>query len=740
MKNAVKSIYYFLPVQLLLLHFRKYQLLLSFWLILLLTITGNFASHFGASSLFLAPEYLGKINFMSMFLLGSGMCVFIMTWHITTFIIHSKRMPYMGATRHAFVVYCFNNSIIPIAFLVFYSVVSIRFQVYNEHAPLGTILLLQLGFYLGIFTLVLISFTYFFRVSRDFFKTLLTTIAKPSRIRSIIPYDSLDYEIDIIPAQSFITGRLKIAKSEDIEPYHPRVINTVLRRHHRNVIFATFIAYITLLIMGIFMEQPLLRVPAGAGFTLLFSIFMGLVGAFKYFLKSWEALGWISFMLILSLMVKYKIFDLRSIAYGLNYHTAISEYPQYNYNNLHKIFSKDRFMADRTREEIRLDKWKAASKQDDSSTLVVITTSGGGSRSAYWTFHALQYLDSVSKGQLFKHTVLITGASGGMMGATYWRSIHDAYQQGTIKNPYAPQYLDNVGKDLLNAIIFSLASVDLISPFNRISTAGYTYTRDRGYAMEQELIRNTDSMLNKSMGYFKPREASGQIPQLLINGTIINDGRKLIMSNQPVGYLTQPEYSLNDAEPPIDAVDFATFFANQDPYNLRITSAIRMNATFPFVLPVVRMPSVPAMNIMDAGLRDNYGAEIASRYIYVMRDWLEHHTGKTIFIEIRDNREYDVAESTPETSLGNMVVDPIFVIQNKWESFQSYKHSFIKDIEPYFLKGKLHYLTLSYVPKETNKTAALNFHLTLKEKEDLFQSIYNRDNQKAVDSILHLLH
>ncbi len=739
MKNVLRGIYYFLPVQLLLLHFRKNQLLLSFWLIVLLTVTGNFAAHFGASSLLLAPEYLGNINFSSMFLLGSAMCVFIMTWHITTFIIHSKRLPYMGATRHAFVVYCLNNSIIPVTFLVFYSIISIRFQLKNEHAHFLTILKLQAGYYLGIIVLVAISFAYFFRVSRDFFKTLLSTIAKPSRIRKVIPYDTLDYEIDIIPARSFITGRFRIAKSEDIAPYHPRVINTVMRRHHRNVIFAAFFSYFALLIMGAYMELPLFRIPAGAGFLLLFSIFMGFVGAFKYFLKSWEALGWITFVLLLSVMVRYKIFDLRSIAYGLNYHMKGSEYPLYDYDNLHKIFTAERFMADKKQEEKRLDNWKSGSLQNDSTSLVVITTSGGGSRSAYWTFRALQYVDSLSGGNLFKHTVLVTGASGGMIGATYWRAVHDAYQQGVIKDPYSMKYMDNMGKDLLNAIIFSLASVDLISPFNKISIAGYSYTRDRGYAMEQELVTNTDSLLDRNLGFYRQREASGQIPELLINGTIINDGRKLIMANQPVSYLTQPEYSLHDPNPPIDAVDFAQFYSKQDPYNLRITSALRMNATFPYVLPVVRLPSQPYMNIMDAGLRDNFGSEIASRYIYVMRDWLQKNISKTIFLEIRDTREYDVSEPSSESSLSNMLVDPLFAIQNKWECFQSYKHGFIKDCSPSFMNGKLHYITLAYVPKESTKYAALNFHLTLKEKEDLYQSIFNKENQQSVKTLLQLL-
>ena len=740
MKKALSGIYYFLPVQLLLLHFRKYQLLLFFWVILFLTITGNFASHFGASSLFLAPEYVGKISFVSMLLLGSAMCVFVMMWHITTFIIHSKRMPYMGATRHAFVVYCYNNSIIPVAFLSFYSVVSIHFQWHDEHAPVTKIVLLQLCFYLGMLLVVLISFAYFFRVSRDFFKTLFATITNPARIRELIPYDSLDYELDALPARSYISGKLRIEKNSDLEPYHPRVMNTVLRRHHRNVVFATIIAYVMLLLMGVFMERPLLRVPAGAGFLLLFSIIMGVVGAFKYFMKSWEAIGWILFVVLMCLLVKFKFFDLRSIAYGLNYHTGTEE-PVYDYEHLRSLFTPQRYEADKKQEEARLQLWKNRNTTDSCEPpLVVVTVSGGGSRSAYWSFRTLQYIDSTTNGRLFKNTALITGASGGMIGAAYWRSIHDAYQQGILKEPYSPKYQKNVGKDLLNAIIFSFASVDLVSPFNRVNISGYSYTRDRGYALEQELIKNTYGLMNKNIGYFRAREADGEIPMLIINGTIINDGRRLMMAGQPLGFLTQPEYSLNETAPPIDAVDFAAFFSKQNPYNLRITSALRMNATFPYILPVVKMPSEPSMDVMDAGLRDNFGSDVASRYLYVLRDWLNKNTRQVIFLDIRDTRENEVTTSSNETSsLSKMLVDPIFVIQNKWEAFQSYSQTMLEDLATHSFNGKLRYITLQYVPKEANKTAALNFHLTQKEQEDISWSIYNSDNQAAIDSIVKLL-
>lgn len=736
------GIYRFLPVQLVLLHFRKYQLLLLFWLILIFTITGNFAAHFGASTLFLAPEYLGAINFLSMFLLGSSMTIFVMAWNITTFIIHSHRIPFLGATRQAFLKYCINNSIIPLAFLIFYSMVSIRFQWKNEHTPIEKIIYLQLGFYLGYILLLLFSFLYFFRVDRDLFKVVLSTITNPSVIREIIPYDSLDAEFDIVHADTFLTEKLRIENINELEKYHHRLLSTVLRRHHRNAITATIFALTLLLVLGVFMDQPKLRIPAGSGFLILFAVLMGFMGSVKYFLKTWELMGWVLIGVLLSLLVKHKIFDLRSIAYGLNYQIGNTQLPAYDYPHLKTIFTPEKYLHDQQQGEQRLDNWKkhVIDSTKTKPTLIVVMVSGGGSRAAYWSFRSLQYLDSVSHGKLFSNTVMLTGASGGMIGASYWRSIHALYQQGKIKDVYNPKFQNNIGKDLLNAIIFSFASVDLISPFNKISIAGHSYLKDRGYAMEQELIRNTDGVLDQKIGDYQQAEAQGIIPQMIVNGTIINDGRRLLISSQPVTYLTQAKYALSDSvNPPIDAVDFAAFFSKQNPYNLRLTTALRMNATFPYVLPVVRLPSKPQINVMDAGLRDNFGVEVATRYLYVFKDWIEKNAGNVIFLTIRDTREYRVFQPTDQNSLGSMAADPLFVIQDKWEPFQSYNHSYIKDILPSTI-NKIHFINLSYIPKEKDKIASLNFHITQREKQDLYQSIYQEQNQAAVKEFLKLLH
>lgn len=172
---------------------------------------------------------------------------------------------------------------------------------------------------------------------------------------------------------------------------------------------------------------------------------------------------------------------------------------------------------------------------------------------------------------------------------------------------------------------------------------------------------------------------------------------------------------------------------------MRITTALRINATFPFILPVVRMPSTPAMNLMDAGLRDNFGMEVATRYLFTMRDWINKNTSGVILLEIRDTREYEVFPSTDVNTLGEMAFTPLFVIQDKWEPFQSYYHGYLKDYLPYSLKNNMSIASMQYIPEVRQKAAALNFHLTSKEKTDIYNSIHKPFNVRVADTLARRL-
>ena len=81
-----------LPVQLFMLHFRRYQVFLVFWYILMATVGGFFLHAFGANSLFLAPEYFGEVTELSTAIVGLALGVFIMSWNITKFILHGKNV------------------------------------------------------------------------------------------------------------------------------------------------------------------------------------------------------------------------------------------------------------------------------------------------------------------------------------------------------------------------------------------------------------------------------------------------------------------------------------------------------------------------------------------------------------------------------------------------------------------------------------------------------------------------
>ena len=117
MKAWLRGFYYSFPVQLLFLHFRKYQVLLLFWFVLFAVVDSRFMNSFGADSLYLAPEYLGNVNSISAALVGASIAMFIMSWNISTFVLFSRHFRFLAATTNPFLKYCINNSVIPILFI-----------------------------------------------------------------------------------------------------------------------------------------------------------------------------------------------------------------------------------------------------------------------------------------------------------------------------------------------------------------------------------------------------------------------------------------------------------------------------------------------------------------------------------------------------------------------------------------------------------------------------------------------
>ncbi|HMF71366.1 MAG TPA: hypothetical protein VK616_07810, partial [Flavitalea sp.] len=163
MKLFFRGLYYSFPLQLVLLHFKKFQVLLIFWYLLFSIVSGSFMKSFGADSLFLAPEYLGNVDFISAAIVGISIGVFIMSWNITTFILFSRHFHFLATTTKPFLKYCINNGIIPLAFLIYYFIEAIIFDSLKELMTAAEIIYLTSGFLCGLILIVAISLFYFFR-------------------------------------------------------------------------------------------------------------------------------------------------------------------------------------------------------------------------------------------------------------------------------------------------------------------------------------------------------------------------------------------------------------------------------------------------------------------------------------------------------------------------------------------------------------------------------------------------
>src|SRR6187402_1057321 len=102
MKAWFRGFFYSFPIQLLFLHFRKYQVLLLFWFILFSTVNGSFMKTFGADSLFLAPEYMGNVNALGSGIVGMSIGMFIISWNISSFILYCKHFRFLSSATNPF--------------------------------------------------------------------------------------------------------------------------------------------------------------------------------------------------------------------------------------------------------------------------------------------------------------------------------------------------------------------------------------------------------------------------------------------------------------------------------------------------------------------------------------------------------------------------------------------------------------------------------------------------------------
>jgi dsDNA-binding SOS-regulon protein len=164
-----------------------------------------------------------------------------------------------------------------------------------------------------------------------------------------------------------------------------------------------------------------------------------------------------------------------------------------------------------------------------------------------------------------------------------------------------------------------------------------------------------------------------------------------------------------------------------------------MNATFPYVLPNVWLPTEPVIDVMDAGLRDNFGQETSLRFIENFRNWIKENTGGVLILQLRDRTKDNWHHPFESRNITDVLVKPATMLQNNWYKLQDYAETDQYNYMHYGADSILNYISFMYVPEKEEQGAALNFHLTAREKRDVIASFNNGFNQASVRQVLKLL-
>jgi hypothetical protein len=306
-----------------------------------------------------------------------------------------------------------------------------------------------------------------------------------------------------------------------------------------------------------------------------------------------------------------------------------------------------------------------ARDQAQSPKVLLVTASGGGIRSALWTVVVLSKLEQEIPG-FFYHVRLISGASGGMLGAAYFSVKLDRLRDWDEQRRFHADWPPNESSQVLlakraqevtrvlNPECMKLGGLREVAQHWALRDMPglywpLPYYHDRGWALEKAWQTNLDSSLGHPLRSLQDGERLGWRPSMVFSPMLVEDGRRLLISNLDLQALGESNGSLFVADEQrlyahaaysSSAVEFFRLF--REATDFKINTAVRMSASFPFVSPVAALPTEPPRRVVDAGYYDNYGVNIAALWIYENLDWLRKHTSGVVLVQIRDQ----VSQST----------------------------------------------------------------------------------------------
>ncbi len=733
-KHFFSTLRHFFPIQLFLGYLKRDYLFIFVWLLLFLVVNGNTGTKFGLPYIFLSPEYLGHIGMASFLFAGIGVGSFIMAFNVSAYVISAHRYPFLATVSRPFLVFTLNNSIIPVLYILLYIYRSLSNQIYYELIPPHKAVINIVFFLIGISIFVGFAFLYFFLVNKllpRIFRFDKDKLKKSKYFSWIVRIYQKDKERKLRQApeenigadkiELYFDRHFRIKYSRKFGHYDKSMLARTFTNQHIHAFFFAIIVLLLIFFRGLMNDKPAFIIPAVTSIHVIFTELLLVSSLFYIFFAEWSVFYFFVLVFVLSLVNPLYTEKYTYSAYGLNYNLKSKINPLEHGN-----YTKDSLEIIKV-----LNKWKQnyVEKYHTKPHFVAVSTSGGGMKQAVWTYYALSMADSITDGQLMESTRLMTGASGGMLGIAYLRENYRQQKMGLIKDFRDKKYLKLLSEDILNPVLYGLSMSDIFPHYKTFKFGKHRYIADRAYLFEQTFNRHTNNALEHSLAFYRRYEENAQIPMLILTPTIMNIGTRMIISPMDVSFLTKHEVKQH-----VRNIEFRYNYRRFDADSLNFLSAVRMNASFPYVTPFVTMPGKTKIRVFDAGLNDNYGFLTAYDFLLEFHKWIEANTKGVIFINICEN---EIVNYNDRSSAFYKLLEPIMSIFNDWDIIEnSNYHSSVQSLQKIF-PGRFHLIDLTFGTKKN--LVSLSWHLTEREKQFIYSEIYNKQNQQELRKLQQLL-
>ena len=259
-----------------------------------------------------------------------------------------------------------------------------------------------------------------------------------------------------------------------------------------------------------------------------------------------------------------------------------------------------------------LDQWHESVTKDypltDSSRkrpLYMVASAGGGIRAAYWTATVLGELEDCARnnGTSFaSHTFIMSGVSGGSLGeVTFVALLVHGGQTNFMGN--ARKLLND---DFLAADLAKMAFADLLQRFMPFPVTHFDRARSLEDAWAAAWVDEFHTnVLDESVGqlYADATNAKMILPHLLLNGTCVETGQRIITSDLTVRARVMAKGRSDSSGNFLDIIPAADKLSNAP---IRLSTAAHQSARFTYFSPAGRFSD--GTHIVDGGYFENSGA------------------------------------------------------------------------------------------------------------------------------------